>query len=462
VGISPDAALLAIVDPLGAPRLLQVVKSSRPAGSLPDVSCAARFSIGGTVVIIKSLDELRQVDERTLIFTPMGLGIGVQMRPEDSAEYQQQVVAQFELAPTVAEGTRKSFDDLRTVFGYSVLCYELFTLVNDHALLVLEQALRDRFIEFHQGTVTFVDRADAEHAVAAERYEQVYEFASAHRGWRLRRGDGHSMPFDGMLSSLRGWTRRVGLLRGQRNRGIEQAKSNRRNSVAHPSGYHMHGPVAAARTLSDLAEIINQLWGVPTPGGRLYPAPVQREVIVMAWNAAGTELNTALATALADAVDPDDQPWQCVTLRAVFHPGEHYIDPELRYFDARFEATRHPADLLWGPGSITDAAAWFAEHQPEPDQCDYLDRTFVVRLDGDQLYLPMRPSVAAALPDVSAAAPGMRSRPTTPTTPSTTSATSSRASPAPGSGRVGSATPKPSASVPTRTSQRRSPVPQQT
>jgi len=347
-------------------------------------------------VIIKSLDELREVDERTLIFTPMGLG---RMRPEDCAEFQQQVVAQFELSPAVAEGTRKSFDDLRTVFGYGVLCYEIFTLVNDHALLVLEQALRDRFIEFHQGAVTFVDPDGTEHAVAAERYDQVYAFisASAHRRWRLRVRDGQTMAFNGMLSDLRAWARQVRLLRGQRNRGIEQAKSNLRNSVAHPSGYHLDGPVVATRTLSDLAEIINHLWGVPTPGGRLYPAPIPREVIVMAWNAAGTEQHTALATALADAVDPDNQPWQCVILRAVFHPGEHYIDSELRYFDARFEVTRYPADLLWGPGSITDAAAWFAEHRPEPDECDYLDRTFVVRLDGDELYLPMRPSVAAAL-----------------------------------------------------------------
>jgi len=39
-------------------------------------------------VIIKTLDELRQVDDRTLRFTPMGLGLGVQMRPEDAAEFQ--------------------------------------------------------------------------------------------------------------------------------------------------------------------------------------------------------------------------------------------------------------------------------------------------------------------------------------------------------------------------------------
>jgi hypothetical protein len=31
------------------------------------------------------------------------------------------------------------------VLGHGVLCYEMFTLVNDLALLVFEQALRDRF-----------------------------------------------------------------------------------------------------------------------------------------------------------------------------------------------------------------------------------------------------------------------------------------------------------------------------
>jgi hypothetical protein len=232
-------------------------------GCLParaDVFCAARFSIGGIVVIIKSLDELRQADERTLTFTPIGLG---HMRAEDSAEFQQQVVAQFELAPAVAEDTRKRFDDLRTVFAYGVLCCEVFTLVNYNALLVFEQALRDRFIEFHQGTVTFVDRSGTEHAVAAERYQQVHESISAHPGWWLCVGDGQSMRFNGTLSGLFAWARRVGLLRGQHGRSIERALSKLRNFVAHPDGYHKAGPVVAARTLSDLAETIQPAMGHP-------------------------------------------------------------------------------------------------------------------------------------------------------------------------------------------------------
>jgi hypothetical protein len=348
-------------------------------------------------MIIKTIAELREADERTLRFTPLGLG--GKMRPEDSAEFQQQVVAQLDLDPGVAEGTRQSFEHLRTVFAYGVLCYEVFTLVKDHALLVIEQALRDRFVDFHQGTVTFVDQAGTEHPVTATRYEQVHDFVRAHGNWQLRLPDGQTMAFNGMLAGLRKWARRVGLLRGQRNRGIEQALSNLRNFVAHPIGYHLNGPVEAAGTLGDLAEIINQLWGVPTPGGRLYPAPLRREVIVMAWTVAGTQLYTALAEALTDAVDPTDEPWRCVIVRAVFRPDEHVSDPGLHYYDSRFEVTRYPADLLWGPGTITDAAPWYAEHQPAPDECDYLDRTFLVRYDGDDLYLPMRPSVSASLPD---------------------------------------------------------------
>jgi hypothetical protein len=195
----------------------------------------------GAGVIIKTLDELRQTDDRTLRFTPMGLGLGVKMRPEDAAEYQQQVVAEFDLAPSVAEGTRQNFEHLRTVYAYGVLCYEVYTLVNDHALLVIEQALRDRFVEFHQDTVTFVDGAGTDHPVTVTRYEQVKEFlddrhSRPRRGWRLRLPDGQAIQFTGgMLNDLRRWARKVGLLRGQRTRGIERALTDLRNSVAHPT-----------------------------------------------------------------------------------------------------------------------------------------------------------------------------------------------------------------------------------
>ncbi|MEV6825667.1 hypothetical protein [Amycolatopsis sp. NPDC051102] len=348
---------------------------------------------------IKKLDELRQVDDRTLRFTPMGLGLGVQMRPEDAAEFQQQVVAQFELAPEVAEGTRNSFEDLRKVFAYGLFCYEIFTLVNDRGLLVLEQALRDRFIDHHKGAVAFVDLDGCQHTVSAPNYQQLYSVVRKNPRRKLLFDDGETIDFNGTLGGLRTWARHLGLLRGQRNHAVEQAITRLRNTAAHPAGYHLTTPVDAARTLSDLAEIINHLWGVTTPGGRLYPTLIRREVVVLAWDAAGTQQQTALADELSAAVDPGDQLWQCVIVRAVFRPDQHITDPGLSEFDSRCEVTQYPADLLWGPGSITDAAAWYAEHRPEPDECDYLDRTFLIRHDGADLYLPVRPSVAASLPD---------------------------------------------------------------
>ncbi|MFE7558516.1 hypothetical protein [Kitasatospora sp. NPDC057500] len=350
-------------------------------------------------MIIKTWDQLREADERTLRFTPHGLGLGVKMAPESSAEFQQQVVAALELAPAVAEGTRQSFDRLRTVFAYGVLCYDLFTLVSDHALLVIEQALRDRFIDFHQGKITFVDASGAAHAVVAERYEQVHDFIDSQRRqrrsnsgangrpWKLRVGAGpEAIDFNGTLHGLRTWARAAGLLRGQRNRGIEQALSNLRNYVAHPTSYHLLGPVEAARMLGDLCEIINHLC----------PAPVRRSVAAIAWSKEHGFCVTAVEN-LRDESEVDDS-WQFAIIRAVFEFGSRITDPDLSQFDSRHEATWYPVDLLWGPGSRQDGVAWLDANEAQPDECDYLDRVFAIRYDSGELYLPMRPSIAAALP----------------------------------------------------------------
>ncbi len=53
-----------------------------------------------------------------------------------------------------------------------------------------------------------------DHKIAADRHEQVQEFVSAHRGWRLRLDARRTMRFNGVLADLRDWARRVGLLRG--------------------------------------------------------------------------------------------------------------------------------------------------------------------------------------------------------------------------------------------------------
>lgn len=346
----------------------------------------------------RSLEELQQVDDRTLRFTPYGLGISRVMTPDGSAQYLQDVVDHLDLAADVAEGTRSSFDRLKTVFVQGLFCYDLFTLVNDHALLVVEQALRDRFVDYHAGTVRFVDAHDIEHLVAVNRYDDVFT-AIKNKRWRVAVAGGQPVPFNGMLGGLRDWARATGLLRGQRNRGIERALSALRNFVAHPTSYHLVDPWHALRTLSDLAEIINHLWNHPTPGGRLYPAPIRREVVALAWTD-DREFTAALADAVHDAVDPADRTWRYAIVRAVFQPDTMSADPGLSNFDSRYEVTRFPADTLWGPGTLAEAKEWSTQQSPAGDESDYLDRIFLIRHDGDQLYLPMRPTIAATLPAV--------------------------------------------------------------
>ncbi|MGW0312627.1 hypothetical protein [Streptomyces flavidovirens] len=106
---------------------------------------------------IRPLEELRAVDDLSLAFHPSGLG--GRMRPEDATEFQQRQIADCDLAEGVAAGTRDSFERLRTVFAYGVLCYDVYTMVSDQALLIYEQALRDRFMEWCSGTTSFLGRA---------------------------------------------------------------------------------------------------------------------------------------------------------------------------------------------------------------------------------------------------------------------------------------------------------------
>jgi hypothetical protein len=241
-------------------------------------------------VDIKSLAELREPDELTLRFGPMGLETGRMLRPEDAARYQQEIISRADLVPAVAASTGGTFDRLRSLYADGVLSYEIFTAVDDLVQLLIEQALRDRFMEFHDGLIPFEDAKGAVHPVAARTFEELYKAIRQEnrlrkpQKWRLPlRKTGKLIYFDGMLDSLLRWARGEGLLRGHRNRCQESLLKAFRNRVAHGSGDHLVMPVDTARDISDAAEIINQLWGSATPGGRLFTVPRQREVQIVAW-----------------------------------------------------------------------------------------------------------------------------------------------------------------------------------
>ncbi|MEV6021606.1 hypothetical protein [Streptomyces sp. NPDC052036] len=341
---------------------------------------------------IKPLEELQAADERSLRFTPLGLG---QMQPEDAADFQQRVIAGLRLADDVTETTRHKFDQLRAAHSHGVLCYELFTLVADVARLTLEQALRDRFVAHHGQVVEVRDRKKHEYQITMTSYSDFFEQYKKVRGAEIRMGASRVWePFNAMLDGLLTWARREGMLRGQRNRSLEPVLRRLRNMVAHGT-YHLTSPVEAARELSDLAEIINHLWGHATPGGRLYPAPLSRSIIAIGWNDSGEYTTAGYASQLAQ--EDEEGRFTYVLVRAVFCPGG-VTDPNLMEFDARSATTVFPAQYLWGPGPREEAVAWLDDHQPEPDLCDYLDQVVLVRVNDGHVYLPMYPGVAAGLP----------------------------------------------------------------
>jgi hypothetical protein len=165
---------------------------------------------------IKTLADLQQPDDASLMFSPWGLA---QMTAEDVAKFQQEVVARYELSEQVPDSTRQSFERVRTIYAYGVLCYELYTIAGDQARLFIEQALRDRFLPFYNGDVPFIDAKGQPQSITATDYRVFYE--QLHINGRLRKGKNWKlklrsgrvpMRFDGMLDSLLRWARAEGLL----------------------------------------------------------------------------------------------------------------------------------------------------------------------------------------------------------------------------------------------------------
>lgn len=342
---------------------------------------------------IKSLEELQQPDDRTRHFTPYGLG--AKISAEDAAAFQQQTIAHLDLADVVPERVRDAFEQLRTLCAYGVLWYDIYTIAHDRSRLILEYALRERLLDYYGGTVVFIDASGNEHTLRPMNFDELYEeihkddrLRRPHR-WRLRTNRaGDTLHFDGMLDSLLRWARGEGLLHGQRNRNTEKVLKSFRNRAAHATGYHLLNPGFTSMAIADLAEVVNRLWGAHTPGGRLYPAPVPRAATVIAWNDKGF---ISWGSAEHFRADLEDGELTCVVVLARAH------DEELAHFDAQYETTHVPCDLLWGPGSSEDAEAWVEQHHPVGDEVDTLDRLFMVRHHDGRLYLPRNPDIAAGL-----------------------------------------------------------------
>lgn len=341
-----------------------------------------------------TLKELRLVDPRTQAFTPWGLGGSHILTPASTVSFQHELMAAITLADAVPENTRNAFDQVRSAFIYGALSYDLFTLAEDRARLLMELAFRDRFMAYYTTGVPIRDRHGATTLLTGDSFhdikKQLDAIGAADRNIELPRSGGTLPFFNGMLSHLRRWAEQEGLLPGQRARLIAAAQKHLRDMTAHPTHYQLSSPVDAARVIRDVAEIINCLWGVRTPGGRLHPAPLQRTVVAVSWNPAGNK--QICATADIPQVRLDG-PVTTILVRASPQNPD-----DLWCFDALYTTTQYPIDLLWGPGTPTDALEWYLHQQPGDDEADPLDRDFLIRHQAGRIDPPRSPGLAAGLP----------------------------------------------------------------
>jgi hypothetical protein len=352
-------------------------------------------------VKIRTFTELTTPDDRSLRFTPLGFSTATKLTPESAAEYQQRSIASGELDPVVGDSTRHSFERLRLLHAYGILCYDLFTVVDDLSWVVLEQALRERFIAFYEGRLPLIHSDGHQTDLEAANFETLSDTIRRGSSGRVRSrprlaSPSGSMPVPLTLRPLLRWARGAGLLHGQRNRRMEQELFHRmRNRFAHGGEFRIGMPPDSARRICDLAEILNRLWGRLTPGGRLYPSPLQRRVLVIGWSSGWEDQQVGSTMALIGvdqlhSHEADD--WTYIVLRGVFE------DQRLFDFDARYERTTYPAELLHGPDTRSGTVAWLDAVAPVGDEVSHLDRLFAIRRHADKAYLPCSPEILLSLP----------------------------------------------------------------
>jgi len=225
---------------------------------------------------LKTLAELQEPDKRSLMWSVWTAD------PAKAAELAQHPLSRIVLSPDVPDTTRQSVERLCTLFAYGILCYDLYTVAGDLARLVMEQALRERFLPFYGGTVNFTDSQGVpQEPVTASSYEGLYRAIRKEdgrlRGWKLQlRSGAEPFVFNGELASLLRWARAERLLAGQADRLRDTHRTWFRNFVAHPT-YHLQGPDHAERAIADLTDLINRIWGSPSR------TMVTREPLIITW-----------------------------------------------------------------------------------------------------------------------------------------------------------------------------------
>ncbi len=350
---------------------------------------------------IKTLDQLTTYDERVMHMVDIDPATGL-VEPITSPLIPiQRMVADCDLAPDVPAHVRAQFDACRKTHLRGCFDYELFTVAEKHALLILEAALGARFLAHYPLGVPMDDENGATHWLQATYYDEVTAALQRggtypHKGTRKTGWIVRDHPrFNGSLKSLLGWARAETLLRGQRNRVVEGALYRMRNHAAHPHGPSLVMPGQAAGIMRDIAEIINHLWGRDTPNGRLYPTPLDVDLFYVHWFTDGSMAGHVAGLRSVHECDRESAgPWALIEATDV---------DEAHHWSPRCDTTMYPTRCMWFGDSWNDAVAQMAAYRPtgrQISQTDWMDRTFAILLcaGGTGFDVPRSPTQFRQLP----------------------------------------------------------------
>jgi len=336
------------------------------------------------------LSQLQAPDPISLCFGPIGLGSP--LAPADAAAHQARTIANAQLVDAVPDAVRENFERARKLHLHGVLEYEFFTAAADYALLVLEAALRLRFISYYENRIPVFQGSEATFLEAVD-FDAVL---AAKRKTMLRR-DERKHPLPRYLKALLKWAREERLLPGRRTRIVDGALVNLRNHAAHPTGHSVHGPPDSAGTLRDVAEYVNCLWGVRSQEGRLFGGPLRRRVRVAAVGPDGSSAEMGLHHVPDLPVEE-----QCWTYSVFLAADEEHLTLPFRGFAYQegFQQTMYPCEHLWTGGWGELAAKVEAgEFFELADEVEYFDRLFLLRLGEEGPDLARSPTDLLTLAD---------------------------------------------------------------
>jgi hypothetical protein len=334
---------------------------------------------------LSQLKRMQQPDPLSLLFSP--IGFGGEMTPEDAAAHQASTIAGAVLADTVPETVRENFERARKLHLYGVLEYEFFTAAPEYALLVLEAALRVRFVSYYDHEIP-VFRKEVAGTLPAEDFDAVREA----RKTKLRRADGSKADLPTYLKALLGWARHERLLPGRRSRIVDKALVDMRNHSAHPTGRTIDAPPDSSGMLRTVAEYINRLWGVQTPGGRHFPGPLARRAWVVGLAADGSA-SRQFAPEQVLEVPTSERGWTFAVFLAAEEEELTLPRQGLRFACVEgFQATLYPCELLWEGGwqelvSRVEAGEFLSR----ADAVEHLDRLFLIRAQEGEVDLARSP-----------------------------------------------------------------------